>query len=281
MTRVNQVVLTALRETLGQDGRPVSRQSVEKRRNRLQVIVHMPNDIATYIVAGREGIRLHKYLDTPTLEQVASFEGRLLAKEAGVEVPPKAGRGRAPRKAGTAAARELRIGDIKLPSRALSSKRIHEVGRMAEVYAKLYAFENSVREFLDGHLTAEYGTAEYGTAWWDDPKIVNTEIRRTVERNRKAEVEHRYHSARNARPIYYTNMGDLVYIANSEKGGKVFSKFFPPGNAWFKSIVDKIEQSRNVVAHMNPLARRDITRIEVNFEDWLDQTKGHEPPSVP
>ena len=71
-----------------------------------------------------------------------------------------------------------------------------------DVYPLLYAFENSVREFIDGHLIAAYGAN-----WYDDPKIVSTDVRRTVERNRKADTENRTHSARNARPIYYTTFG--------------------------------------------------------------------------
>ena len=74
-----------------------------------------------------------------------------------------------------------------------------------KVYPLLYAFENSVREFIDGHLTAAYGKD-----WYDEPKLVYTDVRKTVERNRKADDENRTHSARNARPIYYTTFGELV-----------------------------------------------------------------------
>jgi hypothetical protein len=41
---------------------------------------------------------------------------------------------------------------------------------------------------------------------------------------------------------------------------------------------EKIEASRNVVAHMNALRQRDIQRIKINFEDWLDQIRDHAPP---
>jgi hypothetical protein len=32
---------------------------------------------------------------------------------------------------------------------------------------------------------------------------------------------------------------------------------------------------------MNPVRKRDIDRIRLNFEDWLEQVKGRQPPSVP
>ncbi|MGH3052601.1 MAG: hypothetical protein ACRDM8_06530 [Gaiellaceae bacterium] len=37
------------------------------------------------------------------------------------------------------------------------------------------AFENSAREFIDGHLTLAYGPD-----WWDDPKIVSRDVRKTA-----------------------------------------------------------------------------------------------------
>ena len=60
----------------------------------------------------------------------------------------------------------------------------------------------------------------------------------------------------------------------------MFKKHFP-SDKWFPGLVEKIETSRNVVAHMNPLQKRDIDRINLNAEDWFDQIKGHAPPSVP
>jgi hypothetical protein len=149
-----------------------------------------------------------------------------------------------------------------------------EAERMARVYPLLYAFENSMREFIDGHLTTSYGEK-----WSDDPKIVNEEMRKIVKRNSGAEARHRYHSARNARFIYYTDIGHLPLIVQSENGWKVFKKFFP-SDRWLAGRVEPIETSRNVVAHMNPVKKRDIDRIRLNFEDWLDQIKGHEPPAV-
>jgi hypothetical protein len=112
--------------------------------------------------------------------------------------------------------------------------------RMAEVYLILYAFENSMREFIDGHLAAAYGDK-----WHDDPKIVNTTVKGRVERNRNAEVRHRYHSRRNARFVYYTDLGDLPLIAHSENGWKVFRSLLPT-DKWLHGRVEVIEASRNL-----------------------------------
>lgn len=259
------MILAALREKLG----GVSHQAISQRRLKIQTIVQMPTDIATYVLAAREGVRLHHELDTGTLEQVANFDERLRAKEQSngqgpVAVTPKKA-GRAPQASSTV--NEFRVGDVKVPKGALNAKHMTDAVRMAGVYPILYAFENSMREFIDGHLTATYGDE-----WHDDPKIVNTTVKGRVERNRNAEARHRYHSRRNARFVYYTDLGDLPLIAHSENGWKVFKPLFPT-DKWLHGRVEVIEASRNVVAHMNPLQKRDIERIRLNFQDWLAQIR--------
>lgn len=265
-------MLAELREKLGQPGRPVSHQAVSQRRARLQDLVQMPSDIATYIVASREGVRLHRHLDADVLERMAAFEARIREKEEGA---PQAASTPKPQARTAPVQKELRAGTVKVPSHALSPKHMEDARRMAEVYAVLYAFENSMREFIDGHLTAAYGDN-----WWNDPKIVTADMRKIVERNRSAEKRHRYHSARNARAIYSTDIGHLPLLVQSENGWKLFKGIFP-SDKWLGARVEVVETSRNVVAHMNPLQKRDITRINLNFEDWLDQIKGHAPPRVP
>jgi hypothetical protein len=267
----NREVLGALRAKLGD----ISHQAVQQRRARIQRLISMPTDIATYIVAHREGVRINQYLDAETLGRVAMFEAQLAAKENGGRPAAPARSSRRSSASRKAAVKELRVGDVKVPKNALSQKHMVDAERMAEVYPVLYAFENSMREFIDGHLTAAYGDK-----WWDDPKIVNTTIRKRVERNRNAESRHRYHSRRTARPIYYTDIGDLPDIATSENGWKILKPLLPT-DKWLYGRVEVIEASRNVVAHMNPLKKRDIDRIRINFEDWLEQIKGNQPPSAP
>lgn len=271
MARTNQKILAALREKLG----GVSHQAISQRREKIQAVVQMPTDIATYVIAAREGVRLHKELDAATLERVASFEERLHAKEQANGSGQALARTSKPRRDATArrSIREIRIGELKIPAGALNAKHVSDAVRMGEVYPTLYAFENSMREFIDGHLVAVYGTN-----WPDDPKIVNTTIKSRVERNRNAEARHRYHSRRSARFVYYTDLGDLPLIAHSEHGWRVFKRLFPT-DKWLHGRVEVIEASRNVVAHMNPLEKRDIDRIRLNFEDWLAQIKDNPPGS--
>jgi hypothetical protein len=262
----NTQLLAALREKLG----GVSQQAVQQRRARLQKLVPVPTDIATYIVAHREGVRINKYLDSETLQNVAEWEARVAAKESPSTAAAASGKSNA--RGRTVVVREAKIADVKVPPGSLTQKHIADAQKMAEVYPVLYVFENSVREFVDGHLTKAYGSN-----WWGEPKLVPKEVRDTVERVRKAEQINRAHTSRNARPIYYTMLGDLVYIVVSEKGNKVFKKPMFPRATWFPELVQSAEVTRNIFAHMNPLQKRDIRRLEDALGIWLDQTKGHEP----
>jgi len=233
----------------------------------------MPTNIATYVVAQRAGVPLHRHLDDATLEQVAIAEQRLRSKEAPPGIGAVAGI-KEQRAIRPTIVKELHLADIKLPNSALSDARKTEAQRMAAVYPMLYAFENSVREFVEGHLTAQLGKD-----WYDDPKVVSASIRKTVERNKGAEGQHRYHSRRNARPLYYTNIADLAAIVMSERAWPVFRSLFP-SDKWLGALIEKIETSRNVVAHMNPLQKRDIDRIRISLEDWVAQIEDHEPLTV-
>lgn len=271
MAQTNRKLLAALREKLGS-----TPQALSQRRQRLQSKVAMPTDIATYVVAQSAGIRLDKYLDLETIETVNRFIRDLDAVEsrtapAGRAVPSNA----AKRRRNGAGRRAIELGRFKVPQGVLSDRHVADAEKMANsAYPVLYVFENAVREFLDAHLTAVYGKD-----WFDDSKIVSRGTRETVARNRQAEARARYHSQRNARPIYYTNLDQLTSIVKSEKGWKVFKDVFPR-DTWFPELVGRFEVSRNVVAHMNPLTKKDIARLEDGLTEWLDQVAGHPPPGT-
>lgn len=277
MGNIDGEIHRAIQEKLG-----IGRRAVNLRRAKAQRLVGMPDDVALLVIAQRAGVPIHKWIkDADVLTQVATFDEKLAAKEAsaGALAPATAGRPAAkparnvsaPRSAGFA------LDKIKVPEGVLSDKHRRDAEQMAiKVYPLLYAFENSAREFIDGHLTTVYGKD-----WWDDTKLVSTDTRRTVEISRKAENENRTHSARNARPIYYTTFGDLVSIVESEQGRKVFKKPLFPRPSWFTELIKSSEHTRNIVAHMNPLKQQDIHRLEIDFKDWANQVKDHLPQSIP
>jgi hypothetical protein len=251
-----------------------SPQALSQRRNRVQKKVAMPTDIATYLIAHQQGLRLDRYLDLETIQVVNDFIAKLDAKDGapGVE---SASITKSPSQKRTIRSRQIAFDQFKVAPEALSDAHIKDAETMAgRVYPVLYVFENSAREFLDGHLTEAFGSD-----WFQDSKIVSRGIRDIVERNRSAEKKNRYHSKRKARSIYYTDLSHLATISESEKGEKLFvkGKLFPR-KTWFPEMVGHFEVSRNVVAHMNPLPMKDVRRLEDRLKEWLDQIAGHLPP---
>jgi hypothetical protein len=59
---------------------------------------------------------------------------------------------------------------------------------------------------------------------WDDTKIVSTGVRANA---RDGEAKNRYHSSRSARPIYYTNVGDLALMSSTKRFGAML--VYPSG----------------------------------------------------
>jgi Swt1-like HEPN len=250
----------------------ISDRGIRKRRERIQKILPMPANVATAIVAQRAGVPINRYLDDATLASVSTWEAQLAQKEAGQAtatspLPPSRG-GRAH----TKVVREAKLGDVSVPANRLSQRHLDDAERMARVYPVLYVFENSIREFVDGHLIKAYGSD-----WWDEDKLVAIDLRRTVERNRKAEALNRAHTSQKARPVYYLTLGELVNIVQSEKGAKVFKKPMFPRATWFPELVQSAEVTRNKVAHMNPIQKKDVRRLEDRLSDWLEQTDGYDP----
>lgn len=264
MATTNRELLAVLLSKLD-----ISPQALSQQRKRLIGKVAMPAEFASYVIAHRVGIDIAKHLDLETVERVNEFDRLLSIKESPRSDAPRsrdARRVRAP-----AVVKEVRLGDLRIGATVLSKAHVGHAERMAMVYPTLYVFENSVREFIDGHLSRSYGKT-----WWSDSKIVSKPVRETVERNRSAESVNRYHSGRNARPIYCTNLEHLAKIVQSENGGKVLQPLFPRPT-WFPELVRRFEVSRNVVAHMNPLTPKDARRLDDGLQEWLDQIAGHLP----
>lgn len=271
MARVNPDLMTAFREKAG-----ITRQAIEARRDRLRRLVPMPSDMATYVAAHRAGVDISKHLDEQTVRLVGEYDERVYVKEgrgaAAAMVAPASG----PRRA--ARARSKRGGprsiypNLTVHEGALSEAQLNNAFRMAEVYPLLYAFENSVREFVDGHLAAAYGKN-----WWDREKLVARPIRDVVRRNQRAKGSERWVLRPNVHPIYMTELGHLADIITSEDGWKVFKKLLIR-QSWVQEHVRAFEQPRNVVAHMNPLAVSNIRGLEIRAREWFDQIKGHTPP---
>jgi hypothetical protein len=251
----------------------ISSQAIAQRRDKLARLVPMDTDMATYVAAHRAGVKLAKHLDADTVRKVAEYDQLVHAKESGVG-PVAAATQATVHKRGGKVATEVQFANFKAPPGTLSTQQLKNAARMAEkVYPLLYAFENSVREFVNGHLTDKYGMK-----WWDRTGLVGKSARDVVERNKKATGKNRWVLRKTAHPVYSTNLGHLGSIITSTDGWKVFGPMFP-SQAWVTAHFETFEQLRNVVAHMNPLQAQNIKALETRAQEWFDQIKDHPTPT--
>lgn len=152
---------------------------------------------------------------------------------------------------------------LQVQAPLLSDKILREAGEMAKVYPIIYTFENSVRNVISLVLTKKYGAN-----WWDTQ--VKPKMQQKVKERMDKESANRWHGKRGSAPIFYTEIRDLITIIRDNWID--FVSLFP-SQSWIESRISDIEMSRNIVAHNNPLAKRDVQRITVYFEDWVDQLK--------
>ncbi len=148
-----------------------------------------------------------------------------------------------------------------LPLEDFSSNIRKSAMRSLPAYLAFFCLENAVRELVQERLLDNYGTK-----WWSE-KVAN-KIQTKVSERREKEGVNRWHVQRGASEIYYTDFGDLSSIITNNWTD--FEELFPD-QQWVASRLSDLESSRNVIAHMNTLDDREISRIKMYLEDWNKQ----------
>ncbi len=143
----------------------------------------------------------------------------------------------------------------------LDDRFIEPARMMAPVYTTIAAFENTVRELVNGIMVEEFGED-----WWADK--VNERIRKRAETRGDEEAKHRFHTQRGDAPINYTELKDLLNIMRAN--WDPFEPFLPSPE-WTAGIFESIERSRNVIMHSGELDMEDVERLGVNIRDWIKQ----------
>ena len=132
----------------------------------------------------------------------------------------------------------------------------------AEIYPIIYLFENSVRNFV-ATVMKKY----FKENWWGDRvEKVNTKIHSNVTIRKLAEKEAPWHSSRGADPIFFTDIEDLKKIINSNSNEfrQILGGKFDHLAVW----IDEIEKTRNILAHNNPVTKKDRERLMLYAHDW-------------
>jgi hypothetical protein len=153
--------------------------------------------------------------------------------------------------------------DLEVSDPLLPNKTITKAKEMAQVYIRLYVFENSIRNVIKMVMEKAHGRN-----WWDQ---VHPKIQERVADRKAKESKNPWHGKRGSHEIFYTLFSDLLSIIRNN--WKKFEDLFPDQN-WVITRIGEIEPSRNVIAHNNPLSGTDIERIRLYSGDWERQIKG-------
>lgn len=258
MPRADPTVRRLLIEKLG----GISRQALSARVQALKKQLPLSTPDALYVLAHQNGVKIDRYLEAETLARVRDHVGaldRLSSPPRAVNrapVPPKRG-------ARTPSAVTLRVRDFdNVPG--MTPQHVQDAQRMAEVYPVLYVFENSARDLIDRVLTAKLGKD-----WWDS--IAPPRLKRLVEGRKATEGHEAWHSRRGASEIHYVDLGDLPTLVKHADAWPHLRELFAGRQTWFESIVDDLNVSRRVIAHMNPLSADDVKQVEAGFRRWTKQ----------
>ncbi len=170
--------------------------------------------------------------------------------------------------AGKSASKQNENTVLFVPKEPLLSQTVFDdATKMAQYYLYFYIFENSIRNFINITMSSRYGNN-----WWQEKVVTNQNLKQVydgVKSRKEAENENRFHGKRGEHEIYYTDIDDLR---------KIIEIFFPDLKPFLKQpksflehMLRTINLSRRIIAHNNPLTRRDFERAKQAFSDWCDQ----------
>lgn len=246
MAKINQQLLNALAKKTGLKQRQaynlVSKASLD---------LMLPRNLAALVVASQKGININKFAsqeDLATIRQArttytptSSIETSSTSKS--LPRNPKLDGG---------------FADPFVDAGVISSAH-----RNAELYPVVYVFENSVRNVVSMVMQTAFGED-----WWEQK--VKDKMKQDVAIRQSDERQHPWHSQRGAAPICYTDISDLRTIINTYN--KTFKKAFgkiTQVELW----IAEIEKTRNILAHNNPVSKKDRDRLTVFARDWSELAK--------
>lgn len=257
----NRKLRTALLAKLGVSPQRLS-QRVQKRKAELP----MSTELATYTIAHEEGLDVAKFLSDEQTSEVRQLVAQLRSTRQPEETAAKAStKGRRVPKPVLVTVAGVRV--ERLPG--MTATHAREAKTMAEkVYPALYVFENSARDVISSVLKKAFCDD-----WWD--KVVPTKVRQKAEDRKADEAKDPWHGKRGAALIDYLDLTDLPAIVTANKAWPHFKPLFGR-MSWFSELVNDLNVSRRVAAHMNPLEADDVKNVEAAFRKWAKLLKARE-----
>jgi len=209
--------------------------------------------------AHRSGLNPRKYADQETLNDYREYR-RSLPSRPGVITKTVL----VPEKRVTV----VHFADPDVPGIILPPEKVNEAKRMGEIYPYIYVLENSVREFIRTTLEKKHGKD-----WWSSCASKEAACKATERQNKQGEA--RYYGTKAPHPIYLVDLDDLrnIMIRNWKDFEPILPKL-PNTQAWVVNILQMIEETRNIIAHNNPISKDDELKLKVHFKDWAKRISG-------
>jgi Swt1-like HEPN len=242
----------------------VTPQALSLQANRERAKLPMTTEEAVYVIAHRNGIPIHRYLNEDQLTKIQQ-----LVSQSKSSSRPDSHAARSKKRVPAPERIIVIAGRFRGTDPILPPAKLAEARRMAAVYPLFYLLENSLREVIKRVMKHHFGEN-----WWDAEMLVNgnlRDIKTKADSRQKKEQDIVWHQRRGSHPIDYTNLEDLPTIASSKS-----NLFFPSILGEKDSFMHNMKElylSRNVVGHMGCLDETNISDIEVKVERWQKQMK--------
>lgn len=243
MSTINQELLDALQREIGTGKTQIYWHVARKRE-----ATGLPRAQAAIALALELGINIARYATEYDLEMIREAEPGLRSLIDRM-MPRKM-------KVSTAVDRALREGNGRLPF--LNAKMVNSAHQNAEICARLFMFENSLR--LTVYAVMEQ---EYGLDWWYDN--VPREIMYETFDRRSGEKGVQWRRKVGAEPIYYTDIKDLSKIINLHQD--VFKRVLGK-KLTLDPWVETVEGIRTALATANPVTMKDRKKFAEIFDTW-------------
>lgn len=223
----------------------------------------MDVDDSIYLLALQAGLKIKRFVSREKVDRVRDIQ---LKYNSITQAQPQVNT--------TKAANQRSINEatiIKMPSGVpiddpLLPRGIKEdAKRMAAIYPWFYYLENSLRTFICAAMDKYEGSD-----WWNR---VNPELVRKIGSRKRNEEKNAWHQKRSSRNIDYLDFDDLMNVLSNKARSRLKKDSILPSGDWVDIIIRAVKESRNVIAHMNPLTAETVDAVKVRVKEWNRQIK--------
>jgi hypothetical protein len=243
MSTINQKLLGLLQEEIGTGKTQVYWHVARKRE-----ITNLPREQAAIALAMELGIDVSRFATEYDLKMIREVEPGLVAVIDRI----------LPEKKNVADSIENTHQVLDGHDPFLDPKTLNNAHKNAEICAKLFLLENSIRRVV--HAVME---KKHGVDWWYD--AAPRDIMYATFDRRSGENETRWRGQFGAEPIYYTDIRDLSEIMKVHQD--IFKGVYGK-ELMIDDWIDIVERVRSGLVHTNPVTLKERNKFLEIFEAW-------------